>query len=103
MASVLDLLGRFHPVVVHLPIGIFLLLACVELAGLFPRGPRLTPPQRTFILTLGLVLAAATALFGWLLARDGGYDAVLLDRHQWLGFSFAALAAVLLLAHVRGW
>jgi uncharacterized membrane protein/mono/diheme cytochrome c family protein len=103
MSSVLDLLGRFHPVAVHLPIGIFLLLACIELAGLLPHGPRLTATQRTFILAVGLIFAAATAFFGWLLARDGGYNAALLQRHQWLGFSFAALAAVLLIAHVRGW
>lgn len=103
MEASLDFLGRLHPVVVHLPIGIFVLLALVEFAGLFRFGPRLTTTQRTFILAVGLAIALATALFGWLLARDGGYDTALLDRHQWLGFSFAALAAVLLLVHVRGW
>src|SRR5262245_11201120 len=101
MFGLLEFLGRLHPVVVHLPIGIFLLLAGIEFVGWFPRGPRLTEGQRTFVLALGFLIAVATALFGWLLAREGGYNADLLDRHQWSGFTFAAMAAVLLI--VRRW
>jgi uncharacterized membrane protein len=97
------LLGRLHPVAVHLPIGIFILLALIELGGLFPGVPRLAPAQRTFMLSLGALFAVATALFGWLLARDGGYDDVLLERHQWLGIAVAILALVLLLVHLLGW
>ncbi len=96
MDQLLTFLGRFHPAAVHFPIGIFMLLAAAELAGMFPRGPRLTDAQRTFVLGLGLACAVATALFGWLLARQGGYEGALLDRHRWLGLSFAVLAAVLL-------
>ena len=88
----MDFLGRLHPAAVHLPIGIFLLLAMVELAALLPRGPKISDAHRTLVLALGLAIALATALFGWLLAREGGYDAVLLDRHRWLGLSFAAMA-----------
>src|SRR5438067_12990723 len=101
MDSVLHLLGRFHPAAVHLPIGIFLLLALMEVAGLIPGSPRLSSAQRTFLLMAGCVVALATALFGWLLAREGGYDAALLDRHRWLGLSFAVLSALLLA--VRRW
>ncbi len=97
------LLGRLHPVAVHLPIGIFVLLALVELGALFPRVQRLTPALRTFVLAVGALFALATAFFGWLLARDGGYDATLLDRHQNLGLAVAALAFVLLAVHLLGW
>ncbi|MGH7945139.1 MAG: c-type cytochrome domain-containing protein, partial [Opitutaceae bacterium] len=97
------LLGRLHPVVVHLPIGIFVLLALVELTALFPRAPRIPSAQRTFVLSIGALFAVATAFFGWLLARDGGYNATLLDRHQWLGIGVAALAVVLLVVHLLGW
>jgi uncharacterized membrane protein/mono/diheme cytochrome c family protein len=103
MTAVLEFLGRLHPVLVHLPIGIFLLLAAAELVGLFPRAPRLSPSQRTFVLALGLLVALATSWFGWLLSREGGYNAELLDRHQWSGFTFAALAAILLAVHLAGW
>lgn len=103
MAGMLDFLGRLHPVFVHLPIGIFLLLGFIELVGLFPRAPRLTDAQRTFVLALGFGVALATAAFGWLLAREGGYNTELLDRHQWSGFTFAALAAVLLAVQLARW
>ena len=97
------LLGRLHPVAVHLPIGIFVLLALVELGALIPRVPRLAPALRTFVLGVGAVFALATAAFGWLLARDGGYDDALLERHQWLGFGVAALAVILFVVHLLGW
>jgi uncharacterized membrane protein len=103
MDSFLQFLGRLHPVAVHLPIGIFVLLALVELATWFPRGPRLAPAVRTLIVALGFGFALATAGFGWLLARDGGYDARWLERHQTFGIAVAALAAALLIAHLRGW
>src|SRR3954468_9187567 len=96
-------LGRIHPAAVHLPIGVFALLALVEIAALFPRVPRLPAGLRTFILVLGAIFAAATALFGWLLAREGGYDPALLDRHRWLGLTVAVLAAVMLVAQLRAW
>src|SRR5687768_6837261 len=97
------LLGRLHPVAVHLPIGIFVLLALVELAAIFPGVPQLARAQRSFVLGTGALFAIATAVFGWLLARDGGYDAKLLERHQWLGIGVAVLAVLLLLVHSLGW
>ncbi len=83
---------RLHPLTVHLPIGILLLLALIELASLIPRAPRLNDSVRTFIVVLGVLSSAASALFGWLLARDGGYDPALLDRHRNFGLSGRLLA-----------
>ena len=91
----LHLVGRLHLLATHLPIGLFILLAVIELAGLIPAGPRLTAQQRSWILGLGFLSAAATASFGWLLAGSGDYDDTLLDRHRWLGVAFAATTAVL--------
>ena len=90
----LQLAGRLHPLAVHLPIGLFILLAVTELAGMFRGGPRLTEQQRSWILGLGFLGAATTASFGWLLAGSGDYDNTLLDRHRWLGVGFATATAV---------
>lgn len=96
-------LGRLHPLAVHLPIGILLVLALVELVGRFPRAPRLPEGVRTLLLICGALSALASAAFGWLLARDGGYDPTLLARHRNLGFITAGLSLVLLVAQGLRW
>ena len=102
-------LGHFHPVLVHLPIGILLLLGVLEAAGLLSRLPRLswlpalTERQRTLILALGAAAAALAAYLGWLLAHGGDYDLALVGRHQTLGIAAAAAAVLLLVVHRRRW
>jgi len=103
MDEFLFLLGRLHPAVVHLPIGILFLLAAVELASLFPRGPRLTPALRTFVLGLGAAGALVAVVMGWLLAGEGDYDDTLLARHRLLGLAVATFAVATLGMHLRGW
>jgi mono/diheme cytochrome c family protein len=101
------LLGRLHPLVVHLPIGIFVLLAVLELsavlARIFPRLPQIPPTSRTLVLLCAALSSLCSVAFGWALARGGDYDATLLDRHELLGTTVALLSLVLLLAHRRGW
>jgi len=98
-------LGHFHPVWVHLPIGIFLLLALLEASTLLSRArglrglPAVPAALRTLILSAGAAAAAVAALLGWLLARGGEYDPALLHRHQLLGFGAAAGALLLLALH----
>jgi uncharacterized membrane protein len=86
-------LGRFHPVLVHLPIGFFVLIAAVELLALLPRAR----PLRAFngvALALAVPVSCLSALCGWLLSRPGGYDPALLAWHQYLGFGIAAASLV---------
>lgn len=104
MSDLVSTLGRLHPALVHLPIGIFLLLGALELAGLlFRRLPRLADGHRTLILFLALGCAGFTAAAGWWLAEDGGYDATLLTRHRWAGLAVAGLALLLFLLHLARW
>jgi len=83
-------IGRFHPLIVHLPIALVLLAAVLECAGFLRSGKHL----QSFA---GLVLALATATalmavsLGWLLARSGGYEGQLVARHMWGGVSLAAV------------
>lgn len=101
MADLSFFVGRMHPLVVHLPIGMLVLLAVIELAGWRCEKRRLPAAVRTVMLLVAVVSAALAAGCGWLLARDGGYDETLLARHRWLGVGTAGLACVLLL--VRRW
>lgn len=91
-------LGRFHPLVVHLPIALVLLVAALECAGLFRAGKHLHASSN-FVLTLAAVTALIAACLGWLLARSGGYEGSLVMRHMWGGVSLAA--ALILCCAVR--
>lgn len=103
MDSIVSLLGRFHPLVVHLPIGILVLLAIVEVFAWFPRFPRLPDRVRSLILLVAAISAIASSAFGWLLARGGEYDPAILDRHRYLGIAATVLALGMLVFHRIRW
>jgi len=102
-------LGHFHPLWVHLPIGIFILLGTLEVAGLLRRirvfsgMPALSPGLRSLILSIGAGVAVLAALLGWLLAHSGDYDPAVVRTHQWLGIASAAAALLLLAVHRVRW
>lgn len=83
-------LGRFHPLLVHLPIGLLVLVPILELAGAFGRRHDLRAAAG-FVLGLATAGALAAALDGWLLAWSGGYSGPLVIRHMWGGLGLAAL------------
>jgi uncharacterized membrane protein len=64
-------LGRFHPVLVHLPIGGLVLLGALELVALFIRFKD-AARNRRLILALTTAAAGVTAACGWLLSDSGG-------------------------------
>ena len=84
-------LGRFHPLLLHLPIGFLVLALMLELASRLPRLSQLRPAGG-FALAWGALLALVTAALGWMLSQEGGYSAELLSWHQWTGISTAVLA-----------
>ncbi len=90
-------IGRFHPLLIHLPIGLILLLAGLEVLARIPRF-RGANSSAGYVLALAAPAALLAALFGWLLASGGGYDEQLLQWHKWTGIGTAAvclLAALL--------
>ncbi len=93
MTSFVDLIGRLHPLLVHLPIGILLIAFLFEMLALTRRH---SPLQAAIplILLWGAISAALSCLSGWLLSRAGGYEPGLLGRHQWAGIAVTAVAFV---------
>lgn len=83
--------GRFHPLVVHLPIGILLFAALLEVLALMKKSEHLQLAIRVALLT-GAGSAALAALSGFALSGAGGYDQDTLFWHQWLGITVGALA-----------
>jgi mono/diheme cytochrome c family protein/uncharacterized membrane protein len=92
--------GRFHPLAVHLPIALVLLVALIECAGLFRVG-KSVHASAGFVLALATASALAAAFLGWMLGRSGGYEGALVSRHMWGGVSLAA--ALVLCCAVRTW
>ncbi|MBZ4189128.1 c-type cytochrome domain-containing protein [Niabella beijingensis] len=87
--ALVDAIGRFHPVLVHLPIGV-LLAAC--LLQLFSKRFPLLKPAVPVLLFWGAVAAVASCVTGYLLSLSGDYDAALVTQHQWLGIATAVVS-----------
>jgi mono/diheme cytochrome c family protein len=90
LADIIHLFGRLHPLVLHLPIGIFVVIA---LYMLFSRR------QDTVLLVQGLTVNMAftviTVVFGLILASEGGYAADILQYHKLSGIGFLLVQGVL--------
>ncbi len=84
-------LGRFHPLVVHLPIG-FLLLAAILYALSFFKAYSFLLRALPIILLLGGISSVVAAVLGWILSTEGGYQESTLQWHQWMGISVAIIA-----------
>lgn len=91
-------LGRFHPLVVHIPIGLLALLPLLEIVG--SRRPAL---RETAAFVLGLALAACVValILGYLLAYGSGDAGQTVAHHMWGGI--ALTISVLLCLLVRPW
>jgi uncharacterized membrane protein len=83
-------IGRFHPLAVHFPIALFLLVPILELAGRNSHFSHLRL-SAGFVLGLATVGAIVAAMLGWCLARSGGYSGPILTQHMWGGISLAAV------------
>ncbi|MBL7739677.1 MAG: hypothetical protein JNK14_10685 [Chitinophagaceae bacterium] len=94
LLSITDLIARFHPVLVHLPIGI-LLLACLFQWLTIKNRYLFLQPVIPAILFWGMIGAVASCISGYLLSQSGEYDAQLVTRHQWLGILVAAFSFIL--------
>jgi len=89
----MNYLGHFHPVVVHLPIGILFVAFILEIVAWKQKQPGLLQHAIAICLIAGFAGAVISCLFGWFLSREGGYEETTLQLHQWLGISVAVLSA----------
>lgn len=92
--SLLPFFGRFHPVLVHLPIGILIFAIVIDIASGRERYKGLRPALPLAYL-LGALSAIVSCITGYLLSQEGGYEDALLGQHRWMGIGVAVLATAL--------
>lgn len=80
-SDALHFIGRFHPVVLHVPIGFIVILAILEFASLFPIASKLK--ASTHIILVFTILATLLAVFtGMILAYASGSAEPLVVFHM---------------------
>ena len=89
--------GRFHPLIVHLPIGFLLLGGLFEWMSRKEKYKALEA-STSMILLLGAISSVLAAIMGYFLSLGGGYNEDTLFWHQWMGIllSVIAIAAYLI-------
>jgi len=91
-------LGRLHPIAVHLPIGLILFTAFLEILIIFKK----TAAYRQAIqmsLFIGLIAGIFSAVFGLMLTAEGDHASALLLKHQWLAMGVLCLSGLALFQH----
>jgi uncharacterized membrane protein/mono/diheme cytochrome c family protein len=87
----LQFMGHFHPMLVHLPIGMLYIAGILH----FFAKEKTSPSTIILILLWTCGFSIITAALGWSLAQSGEYDPSTLQIHQWLGVSTCLLSAAL--------
>ncbi|MFO0833868.1 MAG: c-type cytochrome domain-containing protein [Phycisphaerales bacterium] len=97
MQELIQVFGRFHPLVLHAPIGMLGAMAVIETLSLKKPDESI---RRIFsgLAWLTALAAIVSVVSGWVLSREGGYDQTTVDRHFNLGLATAVLSVLLAVA-----
>lgn len=99
-AEWLQFLGHFHPIAVHLPIAILILVPAIEIAGRTRYFPHLLSSV-DFLLGAATCGAIGAVGLGWCLARSGSFSGRLVEQHMWGGVSVAVAAWLCWFLHAK--
>ena len=86
-------IGRFHPLVVHLPVGILLFAALLEGVSWYTKDEKyrsLVP----FSLLMGTIGGIVACIMGYMLSLSGDYDGDALDLHLWFGIATVVISFI---------
>ena len=96
----LSWLGQWHPVILHFPIVVGIVIGIYYLVSDKYSIPNLV---EKYIIYLYALLSSIVALLGILISIGGNYDKSLLITHQWGGLSIALLAWLWALTQNFSW
>ena len=90
-------IGNFHPVLVHMPIGILIFAFILEIYQRIKPKENLTTSIK-LALGFGVLSALVSIGTGLLLEENGAYDPDLLWQHKWMAISLTVLSIVIFFA-----
>lgn len=93
-------IARFHPLIVHMPIGILFFAFALEIVKKWKKRTDLDF-SIGIALFLGAASAVAAVVTGLMLADEGGYEANALNWHKWMGIALAAVSVLAFVNHAR--
>ena len=82
--------GRFHPLFVHLPIGIISFAALLEIVAVYKKKTFLSAAINIALLT-GALSASLAAVSGYFLSIKCDYNYDVIFWHKWIGISSAVI------------
>jgi len=85
--------GRFHPLVVHLPIGIILFTALLSIIETYKKSSLLSTAINIALIA-GFLSAVLAVVSGLSLSSEGGYNNNTLFWHKWIGISVTLLVFI---------
>jgi len=95
-------IGRFHPIFLHLPVGILALLCLFELICSTRRGEQKFGEASLLMLVLGSAGAILAVFAGIMLSREGGYVGGNFSLHQTMGLLGTAGVLIALVVRLLG-
>ncbi len=101
---IFQLLGRFHPLLVHFPIGLLVVALFFELLSIGGKRPALREGIN-WMVYVGAAFGVFAALLGWLLRTYDDYSGDLVTNHQNVGIAtalFSVITALLLRNTLKG-
>ncbi len=99
--GIVSFIGKFHPLLVHLPIGMLLIAIVFGFMSLNEKYSHLKGANH-IVLFLSAISATLSAFTGWILSQSGGYSGSLVEWHQWMGLSLTVLSWSAFFIHSKG-
>lgn len=90
----IELFGHFHPVIVHLPIGILIVALLLQWLSSKEKY-KLIKPIVPVVLLWGSVSALLACITGYFLSISDDYDQSLVNWHMWMAIGVLVVSAIL--------
>jgi len=91
--TITEFFGHFHPLVVHLPIGILLMAVLLYWLSQNPKFQSFRPAV-AFVVLCGMISAIIACISGYLLSISDDYNDDIVGWHQWMGISVALVSVL---------